>query len=74
MKRGLCMAWLRLAPGILRALGVTAMLLGAASCGQTGPLTLPGRAPSPSTSTITNTAPPADADEAEDDESESDAR
>ena len=64
------MAWLRLAPGTLRALGMAGMLLGAAGCGQTGPLTLPGPAASPSTSA----APPADADEAEDDESGSDAR
>jgi predicted small lipoprotein YifL len=55
---------------ILRAATLAALLLGAVSCGQTGPLTLPERAPPAST----GAAPPAEADAAEEDQTERDER
>jgi predicted small lipoprotein YifL len=53
--------------GIFRVAGLTALLLGVVSCGQTGPLTLPGPA-------STEAAPPADAAADEEDQTEQDER
>jgi predicted small lipoprotein YifL len=60
----------RMPPGILRAASLAALLLAVTSCGQTGPLTLPG-AEAPAG---TPTAPPADAADAEEDQTEQDER
>jgi predicted small lipoprotein YifL len=54
---------------ILRVASLTVVLLGAVSCGQTGPLTLPGPA-----TPATGAAPPADADDTEEDQTEQDER
>jgi predicted small lipoprotein YifL len=64
---GAASAAIRTTLGILRAAGLAAMLLGVVSCGQTGPLTLPGPASTGSTS-------PADAADAEEDQTEQDER
>jgi predicted small lipoprotein YifL len=53
----------------LRAPVLAVLLLAAASCGQTGPLTLPGSAPP-----ATGEAPPGAAEETEEDQTESDER
>jgi predicted small lipoprotein YifL len=55
--------------GIVRAASLAAALLAAASCGQTGPLTLPG----PATPASTDPAP-TDATDAEEDQTEQDER
>jgi hypothetical protein len=54
----------------MRAAVWAALFCAATSCGQTGPLTLPG----PTAPASTGTAPPADAAEAEDDQTEQDER
>jgi predicted small lipoprotein YifL len=61
----------RLGPvlSIARAASLAAALLAAASCGQTGPLTLPG----PATPASTDPAP-TDATDAEEDQTEQDER
>jgi hypothetical protein len=61
---------LRSSLGILRVASLTVVLLGAVSCGQTGPLTLPG----PTTPASTGATPPADAADAEEDQTEQDER
>jgi predicted small lipoprotein YifL len=66
---GAARAAIRMPLGILRAASLAAFLLGAVSCGQTGPLTLPG----PETP-ASAPAPPADAAAAEEDQTEQDER
>jgi predicted small lipoprotein YifL len=61
---------LRAPLGMFRVAGLTAFLLGVVSCGQTGPLTLPG----PATPASTEAAPPADAAPDEEDQTEQDER
>jgi predicted small lipoprotein YifL len=62
----------RLGPvlSIARAASLAAALLAAASCGQTGPLTLPG----PATPASTDPAAPTDAADTEEDQTEQDER
>ena len=61
---------LRSPAGILRTACAALVLLAATSCGQTGPLALPGQASPPSSSA----EPPADVADDEEDQSEQDER